>query len=267
MRAMIVDLIVRTLRLPAARRRLWRSWYQYLARGDSGRDWTFMNYGYEGETPLELPAEREADRYCIQLYDLLASATPLEGLEVLEVGSGRGGGAAWVHERHRPARMVGADYTPANVDFCRAAHPAEGLEFVVGDAEALPFADGRFDALINLESSHCYGSRARFYARAERVLRPGGAFLHADIFDAAEVGEVRKALAGSGLEVESERDIGAEVIEAMDRDDARKRAFIKERVPGWLIGLFGQFAGLQGSRVHENLRSGELRYLLFLARA
>ena len=68
-----------------------------------------MNYGYLADPALDLPPEREADRFCIQLYDLLASATPLQGLEVLEGGSGRGGGAAWVNERHRPAAMVGAD--------------------------------------------------------------------------------------------------------------------------------------------------------------
>lgn len=263
---MLVDLIARTLRLPAARRRLWRSWYQFLARRDTGRDWTFMNYGYLSPEPLDLPPDREADRFCIELYELLASKAELEGREVLEVGSGRGGGSAWVLERHRPARMVGLDYTPANVDFSRATHRAEGLEFIVGDAEALPFVADRFDALINLESSHCYGSRARFYAEAARVLRPGGRFLHADIFDASEVGEVRQALSEAGLIVTNEDDISDQVLAAMDADDERKRAEIEARVPRWLLGLFGQFAGLKDSRVHASLRSGDLRYLLFQAR-
>lgn len=264
---MIVGLIERALRLPAARRRLWRSWYQFLVRRDAGRDWTFMNYGYFADEPLELTAEREADRFCIQLYDLLASASPLEGREVLEVGCGRGGGADWIAERHLPARMVGVDYTPANVEFCRQAQVRPKLEFLVGDAEALPFEDDSFDALVNLESSHCYGSRARFYREAARVLRPGGGFLHADIFDATEVGEVRAWLAEAGLDVQAETDIGEQVLRAMAADDSRKRALIAERVPGWLLGLFGQFAGLEGSRVFEALRSGDLRYLFFEASA
>lgn len=261
-----MELVERILRLPALRRKLWRWWYQWLVRLDARPDWTFMNYGYCGEKPLELPEEREADRYCIQLYDRLASAAALEGLEVLEVGSGRGGGAAWVHERHRPASMTGVDYTPANVEFCRARHKAPGLDFVVGDAEALLFENDRFDAVLNLESSHCYASRARFYLEVARVLRPGGCFLHADLFTAAETGEIRRLLAEAGLRIESEQDIGNEVFEAMRRDDERKRRLIQERAPRWLHGLLGQFAGVDGSGVHNSLRSGAVRYLVFVLR-
>jgi len=258
--------VERILRVPTVRRWLWRRWYQWLVRRDARPDWTFMNYGYCAEEPLGLPEEREADRYCIQLYDFLASATALEGLEVLEVGSGRGGGAAWVHERHRPALMMGVDYTPANIEFCRARHTAPGLDFVVGDAEALLFENDRFDALLNLESSHCYGSRARFYGEVVRVLRPGGCFLYADMFDAAETGEIRRLLAEAGLRVESEQDISNEVFEAMRCDDERKRRLIEERAPRWLRGLVRQFAGVDGSEVHNNLGSGAIRYLAFVLR-
>lgn len=261
-----MEIVERVLRVPTLRRRLWRWWYQRLVRMDSRPDWTFMNYGYCAGEPLELSKEREADRYCIQLYDLLASATALEGREVLEVGSGRGGGAAWVHERHRPALMTGVDYTPANIELCRARHTAPGLDFEAGDAEALPFENDRFDAVLNLESSHCYGSRARFFGEVARVLQPGGCFLYADLFSEAETGEIRRLLAEAGLRIESEQDIGPGVFEAMRRDDERKRRLIEERAPRWLHGLLGQFAGVDGSGVHNSLGNGAIRYLFFVLR-
>jgi ubiquinone/menaquinone biosynthesis C-methylase UbiE len=45
---------------------------------------------------------------------------------------------------------------------------------VHGDAENLPFPQVSFDAVINVESAHCYGSIERFLAEVHRVLRPGG---------------------------------------------------------------------------------------------
>jgi hypothetical protein len=75
---------------------VWKWWYQHLAKSYRKDDWRFMNYGY---APLEDPPDMiplepadATDRYCIQLYHHVASAIDLSGLEVLEIGSGRGGG-------------------------------------------------------------------------------------------------------------------------------------------------------------------------------
>jgi len=80
---------------PQFKRLLWRRWYQYLA-GYRQSEWRFMNYGYtslrEGEPTLALQPDDEPNRYSIQLYHHVASAVPLAGLDVLEVGSGRGAG-------------------------------------------------------------------------------------------------------------------------------------------------------------------------------
>ncbi|HEX2746785.1 MAG TPA: class I SAM-dependent methyltransferase [Verrucomicrobiales bacterium] len=48
------------------------------------------------------------------------------------------------------------------------------VEFVQGDVENLPFADGSFDAVVNLISFHHYPAPARALAEFRRVLRPGG---------------------------------------------------------------------------------------------
>src|SRR5580658_10268320 len=73
--------------------KLWYSTLSLLAQDDV----TFLNYGYAtsgaGGTTLQLEAVDEANRYPIQLYNRVASAVDLRGKDVLEVGSGRGGGA------------------------------------------------------------------------------------------------------------------------------------------------------------------------------
>ena len=64
------------------------------------RMWRLMNYGYApltDDTPLVLDPADEPDRYALQLYYFVASAGALQGKDVLEVGSGRGGGAVFLH--------------------------------------------------------------------------------------------------------------------------------------------------------------------------
>src|SRR4051812_38086360 len=94
-------------RWPPLRRLLWRHWYNFLARSYRENDWTFMNYGYvqPADTPaLTVSPADESNRYCIQLYNFVAGQSPLDGKQVLEVGSGRGGGASFVKRYLRPAR-------------------------------------------------------------------------------------------------------------------------------------------------------------------
>jgi SAM-dependent methyltransferase len=179
-------------RSPLLRRWSSRVFYQYLARLDRDGVVRLMNYGYVDESPgaqpIPLDPADEPDRCCLQLYHHVASAVDLRGRDVLEVGSGRGGGAAYLHRSFAPRSTTGVDFSDRAVAFCRDAHRHPGLDFVHGDAEALPFEDARFDAAINVESSHCYGDMGRFLAEVHRVLRPGGHLLWTDFRPPAQVG-------------------------------------------------------------------------------
>src|ERR1044071_1738159 len=171
---MVVELLGRLAKSsPGAKRALWRTWYQFLSRRFRRAEWTFMNYGYaplSGENmDIGISPNEEADRYYAQLYHHAASGVDLCGKDVLEVGSGRGGGCSYVSRHLRPNTMTGVDFAHSAIAFCRKTHPVEGLTFVQGDGEALPFENASFDAVLNVESSHCYGSMDRFAAEVFRV--------------------------------------------------------------------------------------------------
>ena len=53
-----------------------------------------------------LSPEDEPDRLFIQLYHMNVRDTDLEGKEVLEIGSGRGGGASWISRTMNPKSLV-----------------------------------------------------------------------------------------------------------------------------------------------------------------
>lgn len=254
-----------TDRSPGMRRWLWQRWYQFLARYRVG-EWTFMNYGFADSAALELEPEDEDDRYCAQLYHAVASAVPLVDKNLLEVGSGRGGGAAFIVRYLAPADMLGVDYSARAVAFCEKRHHVDNLRFQAGDAENLPVADASVDAVLNVESSHCYGSMPGFLAEVSRVLRPGGHFLHADFRAANELDSWEQQLHDSGLEMLESDDITARVVAAMDADHDRKARLIGGIFQRWLVPSFREFAGLRGSQIYNAFRSGSVVYRRYLLR-
>jgi len=260
---------------PLLRRLLWRWWYGRLAKRYTGSDWTFMNYGFwelrHGQPDLSsvaLAKEDEPDRLCIQLYHRVASAANLAGQDVLEIGSGRGGGASFIARYHHPRQITGIDFSPQAVALCQKRHAAvPNLTFAVGDAEHLPFPDASFDAVINVESSHCYGHVDRFFAEAARVLRPGGWFLYTDFRAAADVPAWHATLAAQpGWTQVAHEDITAAVATALEADDARKRKLIADFIPPAFQHLFGEFAGLVGGQMYVGFRSRETVYHRFAFR-
>lgn len=248
------------------RRRLgWRACYELLAARVRRPEWSFMNYGYapaDGATPLALSPEDEADRLCIGLYARTLGDVPLGGRDVLEVGCGRGGGASWIARHHRPRCTVGLDFSAAAVDLCTRHRHAPGLSFVRGDAEAMPFPDGSFDVVVNVESSHCYGSVPAFAAEVQRVLRPGGTFVWADFRPAERVPAVLGELQARGLELAAQEDVTGRVVAALRADDARKARLIDAWVPKVAHPLFRRFAAMEGSRGFEAFAAGRTRYLV-----
>ena len=94
---------------------------------------------------------------------------------------GRGGGCAYLARYRQPAAVLGIDISPRAIAFCRRIHLVPGLSFRPGDAEALPCPAEAFDVVLNVESSHCYGSMPTFLNEVFRVLVPGGYFLWADL--------------------------------------------------------------------------------------
>jgi SAM-dependent methyltransferase len=145
-------------------------------------------------------------------------------------------------------------------------HSIEGLEFRVGDAEKLPFDDCSVDAVINVESSHCYPAFEKFVAEVQRVLRPGGHFLYADFRDRANIGAWRNSLQSSGLSLLRETEITGNVLLALDRDNERKLALINRIVPKPLRPSFNAFAGIRGTSVYDGFRTGRLAYVSFALR-
>jgi len=101
---------------------------------------------------------------------LLDAARVGPGVRVLDVATGPGyvAGAA----AQRGARVVGVDFSAAMLAEARRHHPA--IDFQAGDAEALPFPDASFDAVVMSFGLLHLARPDQALAETHRVLRPGG---------------------------------------------------------------------------------------------
>lgn len=227
-----------------------------------------MNYGYaplhDHPDTVKLDEADEADRYFIQLYHHVVSAVDLTNLDILEVGSGRGGGASYLKRYLKPNALTGIDFSDKTIEFCKQTHDVDGLSFIKGDAESLPFDAERFDVVINIESSHCYGSMEAFLANVKRVLRHGGYFLYADLRNRNDVVVLQRQMEKSGMKIIKREDITSNVLRSLDLDNQRKLLLIRAFFQNWLLKPFQEFAGVKGSKIYAGFQSGTTTYLHYV---
>src|SRR5262249_28655993 len=162
-------------------------------------------------------------KYHLNLVKHVMTGVELTGRTVLEVGSGRGGNCYYLSRYTRTKRVYGLDRCEGNVRFCTTVHHLANGNFVLGDAEQLPFGSNTFDVVLNLESSHCYPHFDRFLSEVHRVLKPQGTFCYADLwflqFLELDWKQRKNELDTAPFTLLSEEDISQSVLEALMSDE------------------------------------------------
>jgi ubiquinone/menaquinone biosynthesis C-methylase UbiE len=244
--------------------------YELLAKYIPAEDWHFMNYGYvpnSKEKPIILPHGATTQKYSLQMYHYLAEKANLTGKQVLEIGSGRGGGANHIAKTFQPASYTGLDLAQSAVDLANRIHKQPNLKFIQGSAESIPLKDNSIDVVINVESSHAYGIVPNFLSEVTRVLKPGGYLLLVDFRNSVENMEIfRTQLKNTGLEWLEEENITPNVIQAIEEENPAKTERIEKLIPKRWQKLFGDFAGVVGSRFYNTLKNGTRPYHRFVLR-
>jgi ubiquinone/menaquinone biosynthesis C-methylase UbiE len=124
------------------------------------------------------PGGEAATRRALELIGLRP------GERLLDVAAGTGT-SALLAAREYGCLVAGVEYGEGAVADAQRAADAAGLgdrvEFIVGDAEALPSEDGQFDAVL-CECSLCtFADKPRAVSEIRRVLRPDGRLALSDV--------------------------------------------------------------------------------------
>ena len=106
---------------------------------------------------------------------LIAAARLAPGQHVLDVATGTGVAAQAAVERVGPSgAVVAGDISPVMLDVARRKLNEGPVTFEIFDAHALPYSDGRFDAVICQLGLMLFADPCRALAEFHRVLRGGG---------------------------------------------------------------------------------------------
>lgn len=237
--------------------KLWQIFYDFIGlKFRNQTNWKYMNYGF---SQPESAHEANLDTFSENLYKHLFNKTRLENKDILEIGCGRGGGCELLLSYH-PKSVTGLDFSEKGIKFCQGNYRNTPIKFVAGNAECLPFPDQSFDIIVNLESSHCYGSRAAFFSEVFRTLKPNGFFLYADFMGSIHYHKRPVQLESTGFQIVSQEDITPNVILSMERSAPLKIQLIKKLVPKLFRKVTNDFVGLPGSDIYNKFKSNQSTY-------
>jgi len=110
----------------------------------------------------------------VRLQEVVDLARPQKGDLALDVATGTGNTAFALAPHVR--RVVGVDLTREMLDQARriaAERNLRNTDWLIGDAQRLPFPDATFDLYVVRAAPHHFPDVQRFMAEAYRVLKPG----------------------------------------------------------------------------------------------
>jgi ubiquinone/menaquinone biosynthesis C-methylase UbiE len=159
----------------------------------------------------------------------------LEGKRLLEVGCGNGVQSMYTLEKGNMAWVTGLDFNKDNVELATRIAKERGhenIDFVHGDAQDMStIPDNSYDCVLNVESAFHYPDKPAFFREINRVLKPGGSYVIADILMKPNKRNIllrwwerrlsqnywpldryRRALENAGLTIADEEDITAPII-------------------------------------------------------
>ncbi len=247
--------------------RMWRWWYQRLAKANAWGDFGFMNYGFIDNDSPNLEPRDEPDRLFIQLYHMNIRDIELKGKDVLEIGSGRGGGAYWIARTYSPKSLIGLDYSGAAVKLCNRMYGDQNnLKFIEGNAMSTRLDNDTFDVIYNVESSHCYSDMSQFLTETYRILKKGGYFAWTDFRNNETMKSNHDLFLSTGFTIEKEVNITSEVVSALNQVSDVKKSKIRQGTGPIIRRSFETFAGVRDTPVYDSFTKGNLEYFRYLLR-
>lgn len=112
--------------------------------------------------------------------DVLAEVISESFSDLLDAGCGTGAMLGMFKKDCPDKNYTGIDLSEKMIEAAKKKH-FEGIQFVVGDCESLPFPNDSFDVVTCSMSFHHYPNPEKFFMSLRQVLRPGGRLILRDM--------------------------------------------------------------------------------------
>ena len=106
--------------------------------------------------------------------DFLEWLAPVPGLRWIDIACGTGAFTELIMQRCAPSEIQALDPAEAQLVYARQRSGSSGATFIEGDAMALPFEDGRFDAAVMALALNLVPDPSKGVSEMVRVVRSGG---------------------------------------------------------------------------------------------
>jgi len=139
---------------------------------------------FKSKSDTLIDGQKNLTHFCISRLPDLA------GKRVLEIGCGNGMQSMYLLKNYKPKHITGIDINTYSISIAKAEkenRQLECIEFYVDNAQQISnIADNSIDIVINIESAFHYPDKQKFLQEINRVLKPDGHFLVADIINRKE---------------------------------------------------------------------------------
>ncbi|NGZ77003.1 class I SAM-dependent methyltransferase [Saccharibacillus alkalitolerans] len=222
-----------------------------------------MSEWYEksfGEDYLRVYNYRDEQGAAHEVHEMISWLKLEGGAKVLDLCCGMGRHSLSLAEKGY--EVTGMDLSDVLLDEAKKEEGAERVRWVQGDMRELPFADGEFDAVVNLFTSFGYfeedAEHVRVLNEIRRVLRPGGRF----IIDFMNPPHVKRHLKPytereeEGLKIEERRSIEEGFVKKHitiipENEDGGERREYDERVKLYTLERFTDMLAEAGLELDE----------------
>ncbi|CAF1442458.1 unnamed protein product [Adineta steineri] len=223
----------------------------------------FMNWGY---ADLDEHSDDNTGYYSKKLYQQVLANITLTDQNILEVGCGRGAGAAWCVRTYAPCSYVGIDPSQDVINLCEKYYSTiPRLSFMIADPKTyLSFQNESTDVVISIETTNIFDEIVavkQFVNEITRVLTPNGYFLWCGLcnVDGSSV-LIDYLTANDAFIIKEKVNITRNVLHALDIQNNSRTDFIDRYIQPANQEYYRLLAGLPGTQLYNNMQQGRAEY-------
>ncbi|CAF1489686.1 unnamed protein product, partial [Adineta steineri] len=196
---------------------------------------------------------------------ILANIT-LTDQNILEVGCGRGAGAAWCVRKYAPRSYVGMDPSRNVINLCQQTYSTTPrLSFMVAGLKTyLSFQNESMDVVLSIETTNIFDETQavkEFVDEITRVLTPNGYFLWCGLCNVDGSSLLIDYLtANNGFIIKEKVNITRNVLHALDIQSNSRADFIDRYIQSADQEYCRLLAGLPGTELYDNMQQGRTEY-------